>query len=1034
MKIIHYLTILLLFLLHITSAQYLTINKVQYKDFNWQYIQSEHFDVYFYQNGYDIAKFTAEIAEKAYDKIKKDFQYEIKDRISIIVYKSHNDFQQTNVIYEYLDEGVGGVTELFKNRVVVPFEGSYSQFRHVIHHELVHGVMNDMLYGGSIQSLIAGQVTQVPLWFAEGLAEYESLGWDTRLDMVVRDATISGYLYPIQFLDYLPYQGGASVFRYIAQKYGNQKIGEIINKIKGSIRFEPAFKSALGIDMKELTEEWQRQMKREYWPDIANRKESREFATALTDHEKDHHPLKSSPTISPQGDKMIYVSGIPGSQSIYLYDILEGKIVDRLIEGHSSVEFEDLHFLSPGMSWSPDGKQITFAAKAGEQDALYIYDITKKKMEQHKFDLDGLFSTAWSPLGNEIAFIGNLNGASDIYIFSLDTKEIQNITNDVFSDQNPSWSPDGQKIVFVSDRGKYTEEKYSPDEFMMHTHDFENDDIYIINKDGTDLLRITDNPYREGYPVFTPDGESIVYVSEESGISNIYLNNLKTDSIQAISNLLTGAFQLSWDSKAQKLIFASFYRGGWDIFMIKKPLELDTLKVESTEYFKQVKAEEMREVARKEEAEEVEQDTIEVSRQGPMSTDFSKYVFADMKRMKPSNKKNITLKESDYKSANGEYKVKKYKIKFSPDYINGAAGYSTYFGLEGFTQIILSDMLGNHKIYIGSDLVFDLRNSSFSVQYFYLPRRTDYGFGGFHLSNFFLARAYGIRQLIRYRNYGLNLTASYPFDKYTRLDGYLTWYNVNLEYLEYIIPTEKVRTILPGLTFSYDKIEWYATGPQKGTRAAISALISPKYNENSLDFQTLIFDYRKYLKLANYYNFAFRLNVGTSQGKNPQTFYLGGVPNWFNYKLSGDLRVSRIEEIFFSEFITPLRGVPYYEQVGHHFALFNGEFRFPFIPYIPLFGSSQSFVNPNAWIGPIQWALFTDIGSAWDMNWDELDQWKGFYKDAKGIKRTKDLVVGYGFGPRIFILGLLLKIDIAWHDDYADVSKPQYLIYLGADF
>ena len=72
MKIIKYVIISLLFLFNLIFAQYLTINKVQYKDFNWQYIQSEHFDVYFYQNSYDIAKFTAEIAENAYDQ-KNDY-------------------------------------------------------------------------------------------------------------------------------------------------------------------------------------------------------------------------------------------------------------------------------------------------------------------------------------------------------------------------------------------------------------------------------------------------------------------------------------------------------------------------------------------------------------------------------------------------------------------------------------------------------------------------------------------------------------------------------------------------------------------------------------------------------------------------------------------------------------------------------------------------------------------------------------------------------------------------------------------------
>ncbi|MEK9135699.1 MAG: peptidase S9, partial [Bacteroidota bacterium] len=129
-------------------------NKVQYTKFNYYFIQSDHFDLYFTEGGESLAEFTAAAAESAYARISKSFRYQLVNRIPFIVYNSHNDFQQTNVISEYLEEGIGGVTELFKNRVVIPFEGDYKKFRHVIHHELVHAVINDMFYGGSIQSII----------------------------------------------------------------------------------------------------------------------------------------------------------------------------------------------------------------------------------------------------------------------------------------------------------------------------------------------------------------------------------------------------------------------------------------------------------------------------------------------------------------------------------------------------------------------------------------------------------------------------------------------------------------------------------------------------------------------------------------------------------------------------------------------------------------------------------------------------------------------------------------------------------------
>ncbi|HJL63033.1 MAG TPA: biopolymer transporter Tol, partial [Candidatus Marinimicrobia bacterium] len=106
-------------------AQSFGQNKVQYKDFDWSLISAPNFDVYFYGEDAQLAEFTAEVAEDAHEQISKHLRWTLKKRVSIIVYYSHNDFQQTNVIWQYMQEGIGGVTELFKNRVVLPFEGDY---------------------------------------------------------------------------------------------------------------------------------------------------------------------------------------------------------------------------------------------------------------------------------------------------------------------------------------------------------------------------------------------------------------------------------------------------------------------------------------------------------------------------------------------------------------------------------------------------------------------------------------------------------------------------------------------------------------------------------------------------------------------------------------------------------------------------------------------------------------------------------------------------------------------------------------------
>jgi Tol biopolymer transport system component len=861
-------------------------------------------------------------------------------------------------------------------------------------------------------------VVQVPTWFAEGMAEYFSLRWDTRADMIIRDASISGYLPPIAYLDYyLAYQGGQSVFRYIAEKYGHEKISEILHKIKGSFRFDGAIKSALGIEMEELSDNWQKQMRKEYWPDIADRKEPKEISRALTDHKKMKNYLNLSPTLSPKGDKLVFLSDRDGRQSIYLMDVLEGKILDRLIRGESSVNFEELHWLSPGMTWSPDGKRVAFAAKAGDEDALYIYDLGAEDYQQFKFKLDGLFSAAWSPDGEAIAFIGNTNGASDIYFYNLGTQQLTNITGDVFSDSYPVWSNDGQKLAFVSDRGAYFTNNDLPESFQMSMHDYDQEDIYIVNRDGSDIRRITDTEFRESHPIFSPDNNSLFYVSDRSGIYNIYRQDLQNDSVYAVTNLLTGAFQLSLDREGKTLAFSSFNEGGWDIYTIKNPLELPPVPVAKTEYFKKLETNEETVKLIHPQRRIAPEDTAKTVVQTPKVVDYNHYVFADLERRSRVKNVDVKLKENDYKMDDGHYKVRNYKVKFTPDWVNGAAAYNTLWGFQGYTALAFSDVLGNHRISLGTNLVFDLRNSYLVGSYAYLAKRIDYMFTLYHFADTYYSSYSG---LMRFRNYGFYGMASYPFSKFSRMDFSLNWMNVNLEYFQVDAPIQKANSVLPGIQLVHDTAEWgFGTGPVNGFRGAVTATGSPKYNKDSPEFFTMQTDIRQYWKLASWYTIATRLNAGTSSGADPQNFFLGGVPYWLNRNFNGSIRLDDYRDVFFSEFIMPLRGARYYERIGNNYVLTNFEFRFPLI------------VNLNLGFGQIpigyQGSVFTDIGTAWKTK----EQ-----KQFQGIKngRLNDIVAGYGFGARIFVLVFLVKYDLAWRYDLENSSKPYHYISLGVDF
>ncbi len=562
-------------------------NKVQYRNFNWSFIQSDHFDVYFSDNGQYLAEFTANAAESAYVSISKLFRYQLINRVPIIVYNSHNEFQQTNVISEYLEEGIGGVTELFKNRVVLPYEGDYKKFRHVIHHELVHAVINDMFYGGSIQSIISNNITlQIPLWFNEGLAEYAALRWDTNSDMYMRDATVHESLVPIPQLNgYFAYRGGQSIFWYLGNKYGEQKIGDLLNRIKSTRSIEGGLKGSIGLGVEELSERWQKELKVMYWPDIAKREEPSDYARILTDHRKEGGFYNTSPTLSPQGDKVAFISNRNDYFDVFIMSAVDGKVVEKLVNGQTTNNLEELHLLTPGISWSPDGKRIALATKAGAEDALLIITVENGESEKLTFGLDGIFSVAWSPVGDQLAFVGNGPHHSDIYTYDLTTKQLLNLTDDVFSDAAPAWTPDGKTIFFSSDRGAATRDSAVD----MRTLDYNQADLYSIDVATRTIARITDWPNSDETSVVVgPTGKKILFVSDRNGSNNVYEMDLDSKKTRPITNSLSGVYQLSLSKDGTKLAFSSLTRGGFDIFLMRNPFERDlkTAELEPTNFFK----------------------------------------------------------------------------------------------------------------------------------------------------------------------------------------------------------------------------------------------------------------------------------------------------------------------------------------------------------------------------------------------------------------------------------------------------------------
>jgi len=1027
---------LILFLFLLTSsglAQYFGKNKVQYKSFEWYYIQTRHFDIYYYENGYDVAEFAAEVLEDAYPVVSDQLDYDLKKRVPVILYNSPNEFQQTNVIPQLIEEGVGGFTESFKNRIVVPFNGSYEDFRHVLHHELSHAFTYDMLYGNLLGSLLSRQyLFRLPLWFAEGFAEYSSRGgWDMEADMVMRDATINGYLIPLDYVGgYLAYKEGQSAILYLVDKYGKQKVSEILSKGRTQISMDRALEASIGMSVRKFSEEWMKYLRKKYWPEIAEREEPEDFAKQLTFHRKDGSFINEKPAFSPRGDRIAIFSDKSDFTEIYIISAVDGKVIDRLAKSGRSGDLESLHSYVSGLSWSPDGENLVFVSKTHGKDVLSFVNVKKKKVYKRiGFNFDAMLSPDWSWDGEKISFVGLKSGASDIYLYDLKEEKLKKLTSDPYDDKDPTWSPDGRYIAFCSDRpiGEVSSDSGGSV--------YGNYNLFLLELDSKKITHLT---YGEGNnlsPTWSPDSKKICFVSNRNGINNLYVKDLDSLWIYPITNVLSGCFTPSWSKKEDKIAFSYFYQGGWDIFLLKelKPFIPPSEPLPKTPYLLALEYEGV--------SDSLEEESIQRQKDISEKLDFSSYVFRagedelDSLMRKAEEKEEEVLDTLVYRLPSGDYKKKKYRLKFTPDLVSGALSYDTFFGFRGQSFVMFSDIFGNHNFLLATDLINTIDQSNFQFFYQYLTRRLDLGVGIFHTKYYYIDSR---DRLFSDRLYGATAFFSLPFSKFTRIQWGMTYLNIHRKYYDPFPGTNRFddsSVKVSPIDFSWvkDNVIWGHTGPINGTRRIFNFEYSPDISDHGISYYSGWFDYRKYWHFAKRYNFVLRLSSGRSDGDDPRVFYLGGTSNWIGPKL-GDSDIYEIGSLYFGHVVTPLRGYRYYEVYGTRFALANLEFRYPFVEHfamrfpLPL---TLSYINGN---------IFLDMGAAWK-RWDpEKEVWVERTKEFKGGisedgSRLNDIKAGFGFGARANLGIFVLRFDTAWRTNFDTVSqKPEYYFSLGAEF
>jgi Tol biopolymer transport system component len=933
-------------------AQYFGRNKVQYEKFDFKVLKTEHFDVYYYPEEDAAVQLAARMAERWYARLSTLLQHELSGRQPLVLYASHPHFEQTSTLGGEIGEGTGGVTEMFKRRIVLPFAGGLAETDHVLGHELVHAFQYDMATRRDPQgNLVGPAVMNLPLWFIEGMAEYLSLGpVDANTAMWVREASSRDKMPRVKDLDnpnFFPYRYGHAFWAYVAGRWGDQAVGDMLRATGPQGDVKAALESVLGIDEDTFTIDWHEATQRTYAPFFETTRKADAFGRPLITRDGTGGDLNLAPALSPDGRRVVFLSERSlFSIDMYVADASTGRVIRKIVATSSDPHFDSLQFISSAGDWAPDNRRFVFAAVSKGQPVLSIVDVDRgsRVREQEFADLDEIYNPAWSPDGRQIAFSALHGGFLDLYLLDLDTGALKTLTADPYADLDPEWSPDGRSLAWVTDR-------FSSD---TGTLEFGNYRIGLLDvRSGAIRPLAGFSQGRNTNPEFSADGRSLYFVATPDGIPNIYrasLDSAARTTPTRITNVLSGVSgitpltpALSVAAGAPQVVFTVFENNHYNIYATN---------------------------------------TGTANATAPSAE-------SDAAILPPYNRRTGAVAQALGSPAEGlppptAYPQESYKPKLSLDQVGqptvgvGADRFGAY--AAGGLSLLWSDMLGNHVV--GTTLQLTSRFQEIGGAIGYLNRtsrwnwgvigeQTPYVTGGFAsgIGNVdgrtaLVEQTRRITQIDR----AVSGVMQYPFSRAQRVEftagvRRLSFdHDIETQVFSLTSGNRIDRTIeeLPrpgalslgetGAALVYDSSLMGATGPILGQRYRFEVT----QVGGSVMYSGVLADFRRYFMPARPFTVALRgLHYGR-YGRDGEDSRL--APMYLGYP--GLVRGYEINSFNPSECIVDAVSCSAFDQlVGSRLAVLGAELR------APLFGlfSRRSLYGPL----PVELALFTDAGSAW---------------------------------------------------------------------
>lgn len=996
-------------------------NLVHYANFRWHVYTTDHFDIYYYPEVEQHLERIAGYAESAYQQVSADLKHDLAFKVPLIIFKTHLEFQQQNVIPGAAQEGVAAFAESTRNRMLLPLDEPPDLLYRTITHELVHIFEFDIIPTSLIRR-------DSPLWINEGLSDWAAGYW-APLDLAtVRDAAVADIVPKMSDLEgygsfsnpRLIYNLGHAAFEFMESRWGKEGIRQFLFALRKSVigGGDNAYEEAFRLKPDEFDLQFEKYLKDRFKPfrdkerpadygrDLAPNAEKTKYANALTVEP------------SPSGELLaiMTVNRRDRQYDIVLVSAKDGQVVRNITPGFD----QDLgyqYISTPGgrwntvpwIGWAPGGDRIAYAVRFGRYKGIILQDIVTRQIVQRieLKSVDEPESPAISPDGKHVVFSGLQNAKSDLFSYNLESGQLTNLTSDDFYDYAPTFAPDGKSIVYLA-RVSGNEKLFRLDldtkkktQLTFGTHDdsaakFVDADTIVFSSTALDPAQPVD-----------PD------IAKNGNIYNIWTLGLKTGELRQYTDTLgANVTPVVLDKQKPTIGFITYYKGEYGLHDLEltKPLKTAT--------------------------------SADFGAPGPIidfQAPLTHTLVAKNKRKKGTFEKLF--------------------LEGRPPVNVGVTNNGDFFG---GTQISFADVLGDRRIDVTAASISQYR--TVAASFVDVSRRLQWAAQAFSQTVFYYGQYAGLFYDPAYSPFidrdlaqatrtvrGGSLFGIYPLDAYRRLEvsAGLVQYRENYRDPDLQAAAEEYQreaygqglfnngTLMPfSISFTQETTVFREFGPLAGNTMRVAFEVAPKVG-NSLSRRTLDADLRYYQKIGGSGVLALRARGFTSGGKFPDYMFFGGN--------------------------SEMRGYDYLEFLGQNVVFANAELRFPII---------EAMLTPIGVLGGVRGVFFFNIGGGWfrdsgykfstkatetfkpiiDAAVDQNGNLIPIYGEEKTISgfRLRDGRASYGLGLETFFLGFPLHFDWSWRTLFNKAwedalftlyeggaeqwRKPRFSVWIGYDF